>query len=74
MKHHVKFALLMALKARLGSIMDSNLGWRWVFWVMMIFAGAVTLLGLVFMPETYAPVLLLRKVRLHIRVLNSALR
>ena len=36
----------------------SSLGWRWVFWVMMIFAGSCTLLAWVFLPETYAPVLL----------------
>ncbi|KAJ7480336.1 MFS polyamine transporter [Mycena galericulata] len=46
-----------------GYIVDSMLSWRWVFWVMMIFAGSCTLIMIVTLPETYAPVILLRKVR-----------
>ncbi|KAJ7768095.1 major facilitator superfamily domain-containing protein [Mycena maculata] len=46
-----------------GYIVDSKLSWRWVFWVMMIFAGSCTLVMMVALPETYAPVLLLKKVR-----------
>ncbi|TBU28211.1 MFS general substrate transporter [Dichomitus squalens] len=41
-----------------GFLTMSTLGWRWVFWVMMIFAGACTILAYLFLPETYAPVLL----------------
>ncbi|KAJ7088126.1 MFS polyamine transporter [Mycena epipterygia] len=44
-----------------GYIVDSSLSWRWVFWVMMIFAGTCTLVMIVALPETYAPVLLLKK-------------
>jgi DHA1 family multidrug resistance protein-like MFS transporter len=44
------------------SVATSPLGWRWVFWVMMISAGACTVFGLIFLPETYAPTLLARKV------------
>ncbi|KAI0270437.1 major facilitator superfamily domain-containing protein [Gloeopeniophorella convolvens] len=44
-------------------ITTSSLGWRWVFWVMMIFAGSCTLLGLFCLPETFAPVLLAQKAR-----------
>ncbi|KAI0295170.1 MFS polyamine transporter [Multifurca ochricompacta] len=43
-----------------GYIVVSHLGWRWVFWVMMIFAGFCTALGAVFIPETYAPARRLR--------------
>ncbi|KAJ2916645.1 hypothetical protein MD484_g3772, partial [Candolleomyces efflorescens] len=43
-----------------GFIAESSATWRWVFWVMMIFAGVCTL-TLFFLPETYAPVLLARK-------------
>ena len=46
---------------RLHSLTTSYLGWRWVFWIMMIFAGTCTLLAFAFLPETYAPVLLLWK-------------
>ncbi|KAJ7091308.1 MFS general substrate transporter [Mycena crocata] len=46
-----------------GYIVDSTLSWRWVFWVMMIFAGTCTIIMIITLPETYAPVLLLKKVR-----------
>ncbi|KAJ7690229.1 MFS general substrate transporter [Mycena rosella] len=46
-----------------GYIVDSGISWRWVFWVMMMFAGSCTLVMVIALPETYAPVLLLKKVR-----------
>ncbi|KAK0217527.1 MFS polyamine transporter [Armillaria nabsnona] len=46
-----------------GFIATSPVSWRWVFWVMMIFAGICTILGFVFLPETYAPVLLLKRAK-----------
>ncbi|KAF5313645.1 hypothetical protein D9611_010182 [Ephemerocybe angulata] len=45
-----------------GFIAHSSTTWRWVFWVMMIFAGACSIC-VFFVPETYAPVLLLRKAK-----------
>ncbi|KAJ7585357.1 MFS polyamine transporter [Mycena floridula] len=44
-----------------GAIADSSLSWEWVFWVMMMFAGACTATAAVFVPETYAPIILQRK-------------
>jgi DHA1 family multidrug resistance protein-like MFS transporter len=44
-------------------VVTSPLGWRWVFWIMMIFAGVCWLAALALLPETYAPVLLARKAR-----------
>ncbi|KIM30841.1 hypothetical protein M408DRAFT_271319 [Serendipita vermifera MAFF 305830] len=44
-----------------GFLIESGLGWRWVFWIMCIVTGALSILGLLFMPETYAPVLLRRR-------------
>ncbi|EPS94316.1 hypothetical protein FOMPIDRAFT_1026243 [Fomitopsis schrenkii] len=44
-----------------GFLTTSYLGWRWIFWIMMIFAGACTLVAAVTVPETYAPVLLQKK-------------
>ncbi|KAL4862166.1 hypothetical protein BDV12DRAFT_190614 [Aspergillus spectabilis] len=38
----------------------SELGWRWTFWIDLIFAG-VTLAGLIFLPETFGPVVLKRR-------------
>ncbi|KAJ7100947.1 MFS polyamine transporter [Mycena belliarum] len=46
-----------------GYIVESSLSWRWVFWVMMIFAGSCTLITIICLPETYAPVILLKKVQ-----------
>lgn len=46
-----------------GFVTQSYLGWRWVFWVMMIFAALCWVLIVLFMPETFAPVLLLRKAK-----------
>ncbi|KAH9061862.1 MFS polyamine transporter [Lactarius vividus] len=47
----------------------THLGWRWVFWVMMIFAGFCTIFGFAFLPETYEPVLLAQKAK-RLRALN----
>ncbi|PCH37153.1 MFS general substrate transporter [Wolfiporia cocos MD-104 SS10] len=44
-----------------GFLTTSYLGWRWVFWIMMIFAGSCTVVASIFVPETYAPVLLQKK-------------
>ncbi|KAF9481756.1 MFS polyamine transporter [Pholiota conissans] len=46
-----------------GYIVDSHASWRWVFWVMFIFAGTCTLIMISFLPETYAPVLLQKKTK-----------
>ncbi|KZP33542.1 MFS general substrate transporter [Athelia psychrophila] len=44
-----------------GFVVESSLGWRWVYWIMMIFAGVCTLFMVAFLPETYSPVILQRK-------------
>ena len=41
--------------------MSAAKGWRWVFWVLACFAGALTISMLVLMKESYAPVILKRK-------------
>ncbi|KAI0270455.1 MFS general substrate transporter [Gloeopeniophorella convolvens] len=46
-----------------GYITVSHLGWRWVFWVMMIWAGVCTITAILFLPETYAPVILAKKAK-----------
>ena len=46
----------------LGGIITGNLGWRWVFWIIAILSTIVTAVIITLMPETYAPVLLQRKV------------
>ncbi|KIL58566.1 hypothetical protein M378DRAFT_86356 [Amanita muscaria Koide BX008] len=46
-----------------GFIIESQVSWRWVYWVMMIFAGTCTLIMILLLPETYAPVILLGKAK-----------
>lgn len=53
-----------ALGPVIGSaISDSRLGYRWIFWSIMIFSGATWLLILFTVPETYSPILLVKKAR-----------
>lgn len=41
---------------------STTIGWRWAFWIALIYAGA-TMIPLAFLPETYGPILLLRRAR-----------
>ncbi|KAL4952730.1 major facilitator superfamily domain-containing protein [Aspergillus filifer] len=40
----------------------SENGWRWTFWIDLMFAG-VTLVGLIFLPETFGPAILKREAK-----------
>ncbi|KAJ7881362.1 major facilitator superfamily domain-containing protein [Mycena olivaceomarginata] len=42
-------------------ILVNEVSWRWVFWVMMMFGGVCTVIMILTLPETYAPVILLKK-------------
>jgi multidrug resistance protein len=44
-----------------GGFLVEAKGWRWVFWILAIFAGFFSFLMLAFSHESYAPVLLERK-------------
>lgn len=44
-----------------GGFLSENVGWRWVQGVCCIFIGVIGIIGVVFVPETYGPVLLIRK-------------
>jgi len=46
----------------IGGFLSAAEGWRWVFWLVAILAGFVAILMAVVCRETYAPVLLQRKV------------
>ncbi|KAG8736215.1 hypothetical protein FRC10_009564 [Ceratobasidium sp. 414] len=52
----------LALLVLAGFIAQSNISWRWNFWVMLIFSGVVLALYVVFVPETCHTVLLRRRV------------
>ena len=42
----------------LGGIILSNLGWPWLFWVLLIICSIAVTGGFLFLKETYVPVLL----------------
>lgn len=46
-----------------GGFLSAAEGWRWIFWVLALATGAIALLAVLLMRESYAPVLLARKVR-----------
>lgn len=46
-----------------GGFLAQAAGWRWVFWVLVMTAGVVTIAGLLVLRETHAPTLLQRKTR-----------
>ncbi|KAH9832884.1 MFS general substrate transporter [Rhodofomes roseus] len=43
-----------------GGFVGENIGWRWIIWVNMIFAGVIAIFCCT-IPETFAPVLLKRR-------------
>jgi MFS family permease len=45
----------------IGGFVSENIGWRWVQGVCCILIGVIGILGVVFVPETYGPVLLINK-------------
>lgn len=45
----------------MGGFISENVGWRWVQGVCTIFIGIVGILGVIFIPETYGPVLLQKR-------------
>ncbi|KAL8897001.1 MAG: hypothetical protein Q9207_007436, partial [Kuettlingeria erythrocarpa] len=46
-----------------GGFLAEAKGWRWVFWLIAIVAGAMTVFAFVFLRETYPPILLERKAK-----------
>ncbi|KAL4778327.1 major facilitator superfamily domain-containing protein [Aspergillus varians] len=58
-----------------GGYLVAAKGWRWVFWVLTMMGGALTIICLLFMSETYPAVLLKRKTdRLTKETGNTSLR
>ncbi|KEF53571.1 uncharacterized protein A1O9_10546 [Exophiala aquamarina CBS 119918] len=48
----------------IGGYLGLAAGWRWVMGFLAIFAGVLCILGAVFVPETYAPILLRKRAQL----------
>ncbi|KAF9022967.1 MFS general substrate transporter [Hymenopellis radicata] len=46
-----------------GYISVAGVTWRWLFWVLTMFAGACWILIVVGIPETYKPILLVQKAK-----------
>ncbi|KIY53422.1 MFS general substrate transporter [Fistulina hepatica ATCC 64428] len=46
-----------------GYLSVAGVSWRWLFWILTILAGVMWLLIVFTLPETYAPVLLVKKAR-----------
>ncbi|GME46663.1 putative mfs multidrug protein [Neofusicoccum parvum] len=58
-----------------GGFLIEAAGWRWVFWLLTIAGGVVTIVCFIFLRETYAPIVLSQKVaRLRKETGNQALR
>ncbi|ETN45658.1 uncharacterized protein HMPREF1541_09490 [Cyphellophora europaea CBS 101466] len=47
----------------IGGVIVTRLGWRWVYWVLAIVCFINTAVGVIWLRETYAPVLLARRKR-----------
>ncbi|TQS33101.1 hypothetical protein Golomagni_06567, partial [Golovinomyces magnicellulatus] len=46
----------------IGGFVTQDVGWRWTFWIVLIMASVVSITALIFMRETYEPVLRKRMV------------
>lgn len=46
-----------------GGVVTDALGWRWVFWIIAIMAGVLSIVFFFASEETYAPVILARKTK-----------
>ncbi|PNS17712.1 hypothetical protein CAC42_3107 [Sphaceloma murrayae] len=58
-----------------GGYLAAALGWRWIFWVIVMATGLLAMISVIFTSETFAPVLLARKTaRLRTLTSNHSLR
>nr|XP_036581583.1 bicyclomycin resistance [Colletotrichum truncatum]KAF6789934.1 bicyclomycin resistance [Colletotrichum truncatum] len=46
-----------------GGFLSESAGWRWSFWLLVIVSGVISIVMLIFLRETFATVILDRKVR-----------
>ncbi|KAH6682533.1 major facilitator superfamily domain-containing protein [Halenospora varia] len=52
-----------AIGPLIGGFLSDTAGWRWLYWIQLIFAGVVYVLITFTVPETYAPTILARRAR-----------
>ncbi|KAH8590843.1 major facilitator superfamily domain-containing protein [Bisporella sp. PMI_857] len=52
-----------AIGPLVGGFLSDAAGWRWLYWIQLIFAGVVYILITFTVPETYAPTILARRAR-----------
>lgn len=52
-----------AIGPLVGGFLSDALGWRWLYWIQLILAGAVYVLITFTVPETYAPTILARRAK-----------
>ncbi|KIW57825.1 hypothetical protein PV05_02383 [Exophiala xenobiotica] len=52
-----------ALGPVIGGFIAENVGWRWVEGVMALYCGVFWIFGTLLVPETYAPVILMRRAK-----------
>ncbi|KAL9060639.1 MAG: hypothetical protein Q9162_000590 [Coniocarpon cinnabarinum] len=71
-KHELSFPMMVysgspfmgpALGPLIGGFINQYTSWRWTFWVLLIWTGVQLALIVLFIPETYHPVLLRNKAR-----------
>lgn len=48
----------------IGGYLSAAKGWRWIFWLQAIISGVLLILGVIFLKETYAVVILEKKAAL----------
>ncbi|KAI6115551.1 MFS general substrate transporter [Pisolithus croceorrhizus] len=46
-----------------GYLAQNNVSWRWLFWILTIFAGVCWVFVVLTIPETFAPIILVHKAR-----------
>jgi multidrug resistance protein len=52
-----------AIGPLIGGFLSDAAGWRWLYWIQLIFAGAVYILITFTVPETYAPTILAKRAK-----------
>lgn len=59
-----------AIGPLVGGFVYDNAGWRWIYWVMLIFSGVIYALVVIFLPETHHQTLLKKRAK-HLRKITG---